>query len=414
MEQIDTHLTTTVTPAKHSWYQSWSITVCRRIVLAVLNQIKDGQIELIEQNQVHNLGNLHSPLKATVVVKDATTYIDFVKSGSIGAAKAYIEDRWTSPNLTDMIQVFALAQEQLDHIEQKMSWLSKIGHKLFHRRNNNSINGSKSNILAHYDLGNNLYKNFLDQRMQYSAAIYSNENQSLEHAQELKLETICQRLELSAEDHLIEIGSGWGGLAIYAAQNYGCKVTTTTISDEQYNYAKAQIEAKGLSEQITLLKQDYRKLEGQYDKLVSIEMIEAVGHEYFQTFFDKCNSLLKPNGKLLIQAITIADNRYEHYVKNVDFIQRYIFPGGCLPSVKILKQNISQHTDMVVENIHDIGLHYARTISDWRVRFEQNWQQIKQQGFDDTFKRLWHYYLCYCEGAFLARATSTVHLVAQK
>ena len=399
---------------KHTWFERWSINVCRRLVFNHLNKIEDAAIELFEQDKVECLGDKNAELKAVVVVNDPTTYIDFVKGGSIGAAKAYIDHRWSSPDLTLVIQVFARAQQQLDAIEDQSTWHSKLKNKLFHRGNKNNLNGSKSNILAHYDLGNDLYQNFLDSQMQYSSAIYAGPDATLEQAQNTKLETICQRLELTADDHLIEIGSGWGGLAIYAATHFGCKVTTTTISDAQYQYAKDKIERLGLSGQITLLKQDYRLLEGQYDKLVSIEMIEAVGHEYFSTFFDQCNKLVKSGGKMLIQAITIADDRYDYYRNNVDFIQRYIFPGGCLPSVEVLKTNIGQHTDMMVEQLHDIGLHYARTITDWREQFDQNWHQIKQQGFDDTFKRLWHYYLCYCEGAFLERATSTVHLVARK
>ena len=250
--------------------------------------------------------------------------------------------------------------------------------------------------------------------MMYSSAIYPQEGATLAEAQQHKLLTICQRLELKASDHLLEIGTGWGGLAIYAAQHYGCKVTTTTISDAQHAYAKQRIEELGLTEQITLLKKDYRDLTGEYDKLVSIEMIEAVGFEYLPSFFQQCNQRLKPGGKLLIQSITIADQRFDYYKHNVDFIQRYIFPGGFLPSVTVLTQNLTQHTELVTESISDIGLDYAKTLAHWREAFLNAWSELTQFGYDEKFKRLWLYYFAYCEGAFLERSTSTVHLLARK
>ena len=285
---------------------------------------------------------------------------------------------------------------------------------MLHRGNRNSQAGSKKNILAHYDLGNELYSRFLDPEMMYSSAIYPQEDASLAQAQLHKLSTICQRLELKASDHLLEIGTGWGGLAIYAAQEYGCKVTTTTISDAQHAYAKSRIEQLGLGDKITLLKRDYRELTGEYDKLVSIEMIEAVGFEYLPSFFKQCNQRLKPGGKLLIQSITIADQRFDYYKQNVDFIQRYIFPGGFLPSVTVLTQNLTQHTELVTESISDIGLDYAKTLAHWREAFLNAWSELTQFGYDEKFKRLWLYYFAYCEGAFLERSTSTVHLLARK
>jgi cyclopropane-fatty-acyl-phospholipid synthase len=250
--------------------------------------------------------------------------------------------------------------------------------------------------------------------MQYSCAIYSQEETTLEQAQQLKMKTICERLELKATDSVIEIGTGWGGLAIYMAQHYGCHVTTTTISDAQHQYAEDKINALGLTEKITLLKQDYRKLTGHYDKLVSVEMIEAVGHEYLSTFFNKCSDLLKSDGKMLIQSISIADKRYDRYRKNVDFIQKYIFPGGCLPSVSVMTEKMAKNTDLVVHEIHDIGLHYARTLHDWRIEFDQHWSELVNLGYNEEFKRLWTFYLCYCEGAFLQRSISTHHVVARK
>lgn len=392
----------------------WINRSCRQLIFKLINQMKEAQIEIHEGAEKILLGQPQAKLKVQITVHDAQLYRDVLKGGSIAAAEAYIDQRWSTPDLTTLIRIFARHQDLLDQLESKMSWVSNIKNALLNRLNANTLTGSKKNILAHYDLGNALYSRFLDDSMMYSCAIYCNPSDSLALAQQQKLAAICQKLNLSANDHLLEIGTGWGGLAIYAAQNYGCKVTTTTISDEQFAYAEQKIQQLGLENQITLLKQDYRLLQGQFDKLVSIEMIEAVGHQYLPTFFKQCNDLLKPDGKLLIQAITIADQRYDQYRKSTDFIQKYIFPGGCLPSLNIIGQQVSQVTDMMIDNIEDIGLHYARTLADWRSNFEKNWHAIQPFGYDDTFKRLWHYYFCYCEGAFMERVISTHHIVMRK
>ncbi len=399
---------------------SWFHKRCRQIVFSVLNKIEDS-LEVVELGQSFHFGNKAgeeqtstSPLQAKIVVHDLTIYADFIKGGSIGVAEAFIDNRWSSPELTNVIRLFAKAQKVTDALESKMGLMTKCKNALFHYFNRNSQQGSKKNILAHYDLGNELYTRFLDPEMMYSSAIYPNENATLADAQLNKLSLICERLSLKSSDHLLEIGTGWGGLAIYAASNYGCKVTTTTISDAQHAYAKARIEKLGLTDKITLLKKDYRDLTGQFDKLVSIEMIEAVGHKYMNSFFNQCNERLKPGGKMLLQAITIADQRFESYLNNVDFIQRYIFPGGFLPSITLMNEQLRDNTDMVTESLHDIGIDYARTLADWRDQFNHSWDELKQHGFDDKFKRLWLYYFAYCEGAFLERSISTVHLIARK
>ena len=414
MEQVQSNLHSSIIDQKQPWYQRLSSSMCRQLVFNKLSQINNACLEFHQDQQVETLGNPNSDLKGVITIHDEKAFVDFVKQGSIGAGEAFIKGHWSSPDLTKVIQVFARAQNTLDAIENRTPFLQQIKNKWLHFRNDNTLKGSKNNILAHYDLGNFLYENFLDGKMQYSSAIYDENHQTLDEAQTLKLNTICERLELQPSDHLIEIGAGWGGLAIFAATHYGCKVTTTTISDAQYQYAKSKIESLGLETQITLLKQDYRLLEGQYDKLVSIEMIEAVGYKNFPTFFSKCNSLLKPGGKSLVQAITIADQRFEHYCHNVDFIQRYIFPGGCLPSITAISTNYANHTQMVIEQLNDIGLDYAKTLEHWRERFEKRWSVLKDNGYDDNFKRLWLYYLCYCEGAFLEKAISTVHVVTRK
>ena len=401
---------------KISKQASWLDKRCRSLVFSVLAKIDYGQIELVDHSERFLFPEFaeNKSLLGRINIHDRSVYRDFVKGGSIGAAEAFIAGKWSSPNLTTVIRIFARAQQQTDALEQQRPWLTKLKYALLHRGNRNSQAGSKKNILAHYDLGNELYSRFLDPEMMYSSAIYPQEEASLAQAQLHKLSTICQRLELKASDHLLEIGTGWGGLAIYAAQEYGCKVTTTTISDAQHAYAKSRIEQLGLGDKITLLKRDYRELTGEYDKLVSIEMIEAVGFEYLPSFFKQCNQRLKPGGKLLIQSITIADQRFDYYKRSVDFIQRYIFPGGFLPSITVLAQNLTQHTELVTESIDDIGLDYAKTLAHWRDAFLNSWSELTEFGYDEQFKRLWLYYFAYCEGAFLERSTSTVHMVARK
>ena len=255
---------------------------------------------------------------------------------------------------------------------------------------------------------------WLDETMMYSSAIFEREETSLHEAQLARMKHVCDRLQLTAEDHLVEIGTGWGGLAIYAAENYGCRVTTTTISKEQYDKAKERVAAAGLQDRITLLFEDFRHLEGQFDKLVSIEMIEAIGHDLFDTYFSKCSDLLKPEGAMLIQAITIADQRYDEYRKSIDFIQRYIFPGSGLPSSSVMTDSVARNTDMRLLGLEDIGLHYATTLNRWRENFFACLPEVRQQGFSDTFVRMWEFYLCYSEGAFLERAISDVQILFAK
>ena len=386
----------------------------KKLVFGALNTLETGKVILVEGDQKYCFGESETSLSVDIHVHSAQMYKLFALGGSVGAGESYILGHWSCSDLTKLIEIFVLNQAQLDAFENKFAFFSGIANKIKHLKNKNSKQGSKRNIVAHYDLGNDLYESFLSEEMLYSSAVYPSKEASLEQAQQHKLAAICERLDLQPTDKVVEIGTGWGAFAVYAAKNYGCHITTTTISEEQHAYVKALIEKEGLQQQITLLKRDYRELDGQYDKLVSIEMIEAVGHAYLSGFFAKCNDLLKPTGAMLIQAITIACQRYQHYLKQSDFIQQYIFPGGCLPSVSEMSKQIVNSTDMVVHELHDIGLHYARTLYDWRVRFEKAWPSLDSKRFDERFYRLWQFYLCYCEGAFKQRATSAVHLVARK
>ncbi|WP_462156044.1 class I SAM-dependent methyltransferase [Pseudoalteromonas piscicida] len=386
----------------------------KKLVFGALNTLETGKVILVEGDQKYCFGESETSLSVDIYVHSAQMYKLFALGGSVGAGESYILGHWSCSDLTKLIEIFVLNQAQLDAFENKFAFFSGIANKIKHIKNKNSKQGSKRNIVAHYDLGNDLYESFLSEEMLYSSAVYPSKETSLKEAQQYKLAAICKRLDLQPTDKVVEIGTGWGAFAVYAAKHYGCHITTTTISEEQHAYVKALIEKEGLQQHITLLKQDYRELDGQYDKLVSIEMIEAVGHAYLSGFFAKCNDLLKPTGAMLIQAITIACQRYQHYLKQSDFIQQYIFPGGCLPSVSEMSKQIVNSTDMVVHELHDIGLHYARTLYDWRVRFEKAWPSLDSKRFDERFYRLWQFYLCYCEGAFKQRATSAVHLVARK
>lgn len=388
--------------------------LAKKMIFSILSTMQDAQLTFEEEGEVISLGNNEAALQGRVIIHDPRCYKKILLGGSIGAGEAYIEGLWSSPDLTKVIQVLGRERQALNKLDKSFARVMSIPSWIYHKARKNTQAGSKKNILAHYDLGNDMYRTFLDKEMLYSSAIYPHQDADLEQAQLHKLDTICQRLNLKKGETLLEIGTGWGALAIYAAQHYGVHVTTTTISDAQYDYTKARIDALQLNEQITLLKKDYRELTGEYDKLVSIEMIEAVGHEYLANFFSTCNKHLKPHGKMLIQAITISDQRYDQYRNGVDFIQRYIFPGGCLPSINVMAGNVSTKTDMVITGLHDIGQDYAQTLKHWYERFQASLQEIKKLGYGDDFIRLWQFYFCYCEGAFLERNISTVHLIAAK
>lgn len=354
------------------------------------------------------------PLQVTLTIHDSSVYRQLLFGGSIVLADSYINGEWDTEDLTGLIRLAARNLVVLNKLESRFAGVSRTFERAKHQLRNNDESGSKSNILAHYDLGNAMYERFLDDTMMYSSAVYPTPETSLARAQQHKLALICQRLQLSADDHVIEIGTGWGGFAIYAAQHYGCRVTTTTISDAQYQEAQRRVQQAGLEDKVTLLKQDYRELTGHYDKLVSIEMIEAVGHEYLPTFFAKCNELLKPTGLMVLQAITFNDQNYQDYLGSVDFIQTHIFPGGCLLSNQELNTQFTEQTDMVIKQLHDYGFDYAYTLRDWRAAFMDQRQEIKALGYDEAFIRLWEFYFCYCEGGFLERTIGVVQVTAVK
>ncbi|WP_404399295.1 cyclopropane-fatty-acyl-phospholipid synthase family protein [Idiomarina seosinensis] len=387
----------------------------RQIAFGLLSHLKHGQLVLTERgHMVGQFGQADSALKAEIDVKKPEFYRTLLVGGSIGAAELYIDKSWDTPDLTKVIQVFASNLAALDKLESRIAWLTFPVNKLSHWANRNHKQQAKKNISAHYDLGNELYSRFLDSNMQYSSGLFKHADESLEQAQINKMDRLCLELELCADDELLEIGTGWGGLAIHAAKHYGCRVTTTTISEEQFRYTQQRIQEEGLEDRITLLKQDYRDLQGQFDKLVSVEMIEAVGKQYLPTFFSTCNERLKPGGKMALQAITIADQRYNSYARSVDFIQKHIFPGGFLPSLTLMQKLFKTCTHMVVRDIHDMGKSYAETLRRWQQSFNLKFGELEPLGYDERFSRLWNYYLSYCQGGFLEETVSVVQLTATK
>ena len=403
-------LTAALKPKTRSnWVQQFA----KNQVLARLARLQIGQLTIIENGQKTVFGSDKS-MAATVTVHDAHFYGEIAFGGSIGAGEAYMLGYWKSDNLTNVIRIMAANQGVMDALEGGYQWASKPFLKVLHYLNRNTADGSRKNIAAHYDLGNDFFKLWLDPSMMYSSAIFAPLDVSLEAASNKKLQVICDKLDLKPTDHVVEIGTGWGGFAIYAAKHYGCKVTTTTISRQQFDEAVVRVNAENLQDKITLLLNDYRDLEGKFDKLVSIEMIEAVGHQFYDTYFKKCASLLKPNGMALIQAITIADQRFEAAKNSVDFIQRYIFPGSNIPSITAMLNSITKASDLKLYDCEDIGPHYATTLRKWRERFLANIDAVRKLGYSEEFIKMWEFYLCYCEGGFAERALGDVHLLLIK
>ncbi|MFK7976333.1 MAG: class I SAM-dependent methyltransferase [Halioglobus sp.] len=390
--------------------------IAREAMFRVLGRLEIGALTLHEGPDSHHFGsteNVQGPV-AEVHIHNQEVYTSILTGGSIAAGESYILGHWSSPDPVQVTRLFCANMAVMDQWDSSQSWLAGIALKIAHRLNRNTATGSKDNISAHYDLGNDFFALFLDPTMMYSSAVFDDAGVDLDTASVAKLDEICHQLELTPDDHLLEIGTGWGGMAIHAAKHFGCKVTTTTISKEQYDYACAAVARENLEDRITLLCQDYRTLEGEYDKLVSIEMIEAVGHEFYKEYFQRCSDLLKPDGKMVIQAITMADQRYEQARDDVDFIKRYIFPGGCLPSVAVIAQHLAEDTNLQMVHLRDITQDYALTLDHWRTRFMGKLDTVREMGFDENFIRMWDYYLCYCEGGFRERIISTVQLAFAK
>lgn len=387
----------------------------KQAIIGRLSRLQYGSLTLIDADDCRRFGKSRSgEPHLTLTITDPAAWMDIAFSGGLGAGEAYMAGRWHCDDLTGLAQLFLRNPQVLYGLNRGPGRLVSLLHKLWHALRRNTLQGSRDNIAAHYDLGNEMFALFLDDTMMYSCGVFEHPQATLHQASIEKLDRVCRKLDLRDDDHLLEIGSGWGGLALHAARHYGCHVTTTTISREQYAMTCERVQQAGLGDRITVLCKDYRELSGQYDKLVSIEMIEAVGHAYFDTYFEKCSSLLKPDGLMLLQSITIAEQRYAAASRSVDFIQRYIFPGGCLPSVSVISDAVTRMTNMRMLHLEDIGPHYATTLKHWRERFMNRLDAVRSLGYPDEFIRMWEYYLCYCEGGFRERTIGTAQVLLGK
>jgi len=389
--------------------------VAKTLFFKVLDTLGDGRLEIVCPEDTYVFGLPNAELKAVLVVHNERFFRRALLGGDMGMGEAFMQGDWSSPDLVGLVRLAVRNISRIEKGNKLFSMLGSIADTIRHRLRGNSKSGSRRNIGYHYDLGNDFYRLFLDSSMAYSCAYYQTPDDSLEQAQLRKFERICRKLQLRASDHLLEIGTGWGGFAAYAARNFGCRITTTTISRQQYEYADQLFKNLGMpGERITLLLEDYRNLRGQFDKLVSIEMFEAVGLKYYDSFFGACDRLLKPDGIMFLQSITMNEQNFPAYHKRCDWIQKYIFPGAELASLSEVLSSLGRCTGLSVHHAEDIGLHYAETLKAWRERFLANIAQVKALGFDETFLRMWEYYLAYCEGAFREGYVGDVQLMLRK
>ena len=387
-----------------------------KVILNLLSRMDLGTLNITMPNgEVVRLGNGNEVI-ANVEIKSNDFFRRCVLYGDIGFGEAYVDGDWDTDDITKVIKWFIVNIENAptasgSNVQNFTLNILKIFNKIYHFKRANSVDGSRKNISEHYDLNNDFFALFLDPTMTYSAAYFTEEGMDLKQAQIEKYNRLCRQLNLKPTDHVLEIGSGWGGNAIHIAKNFGCKVTTATISEEQYKLAKERIEQENLSHKIDVVLQDYRLLEGKFDKIVSIEMLEAVGHKFLDVYFKKCSDLLKKDGILAIQVITCPDSRYESLKNGVDWIQKHIFPGSLLPSVAAINKAINSTSDLTLLDLKDMGLDYARTLNIWREEFNKRLSEVKQLGFDERFIRKWNYYLCYCEAAFEMRNINVMQMV---
>ncbi|MEC8517765.1 MAG: cyclopropane-fatty-acyl-phospholipid synthase family protein [Verrucomicrobiota bacterium] len=389
--------------------------LCEKIVIKQLDNIKYGNLILVLPNKKqYKFGNKNEN-ENYIYVKNNDFFKEIVFKGNIGLGESYMKNDWETPNLTSLLTLLINNMKYLQKSGINKGSIMRIVNIVNHNLNNNTRKQSIKNIHSHYDLGNDFYKLFLDnETMMYSSAIFKNNDEKLYQAQINKLNTLISLGELNSSDHILEIGSGWGGFAIQAAKTIGCKITTITISKEQFIFTKQKILDENVDHLVDIKLCDYRDISGSYDKIVSIEMLEAVGQKYYGTFFNKCNNLLKPNGKLILQVITIPDQRFQSYKKNPDWIQKHIFPGGILPSLYELTKAIKNSSELQVDQINNIGIHYAKTLHQWRFNFNQNKTSILSLGFNEIFLRKWNYYLSYCEAGFASKFINNLHIVIKK
>ena len=380
---------------------------------SALGRLKDGELILEEDGRERRFGRPSDrvPWTGRVAIHDPAFYARAVLGGTIGICESYMDGDWDADDLATVGRILLSNQAVFHGFDRGPDWLKRPVHLLGHRLRRNSHGNSRRNISEHYDLGNDFFERFLDPTLTYSAGIFERPEATMEEASIAKYERICRKLSLRPEHHVLEIGTGWGGFALHAAGKFGCRVTSTTISEQQHARARERIRAAGLDGRVTLLLDDYRNLTGRFDRCVSIEMIEAVGHQYLEGYFRVACDRLTPEGLFCLQAITVADQRFEHHKRSVDFIKRYIFPGGCLPSIHAILDACIRKTDFQMVHLEDITPHYAETLSRWRERLRKNWDEIRRLGYEERFLRLWEYYLCNCQAAFAERYVSDVQIV---
>lgn len=410
------------TPVKQPENLNWSSRLQRKFVFGIVRRLRRGQLAIQDATGRHLFGVAEQAEDGTLVapieiqVHRPVFYGRVLRGGGLGAAESLMDGDWSCSDLTGLVRLMTRNLDLADDFDRGFGRWRKSWERLGHSLRRNSPRQARKNIGEHYDLGNDFFELFLDPTMNYSSAVFSElggagHGESLHRGQLNKMDRLCRMLELGPQDHLLEIGTGWGSLACYAAKHFGCRVTTTTISREQYQWACRRVEAEGLQDRVTVLDRDYRLLEGKYDKIISVEMIEAVGDHYYEVFFEKCNSLLNPDGLLLLQAITIVDQRYQQHLRSVDFICKYIFPGGSLPSISRLVQCAADTASMRLVQLNDYAPHYAETLRRWRQRFHQHIDQVRALGYDERFIRMWDYYLAYCEAGFEERQINLVHIL---
>jgi cyclopropane-fatty-acyl-phospholipid synthase len=385
--------------------------IARSLVLKVLSRIGDGRLTIVEDGARHELGR--GEPHALVHVADARAWGALLR-GSRGLAEAYVAGHWDSPDVAAVIRVAARNAHALDRARRRLTPVREPYQRARGALRRNTPRRSRRDIAAHYDLGNELFALMLDPTMMYSSGYFERDGMTLEEASVAKLERVCEKLELGPDDHVLEIGAGWGGFAVHAAATRGCRVTTTTISREQAEYTRARVRAAGVDDLVTVLDRDYRALTGSYDKLVSIEMIEAVGHRDFGTFFARCSELLTPAGAMLLQAITIDDRAYAVERASKSFIRTYMFPNGCLPSLEVIARSVARRSDLGLIHLEDFGADYAETLRRWRANLERDPQRLADLGYDARFRRLWRLYLSYCEAGFAERRIGVAQMLYAK
>jgi cyclopropane-fatty-acyl-phospholipid synthase len=391
--------------------------LARRAVLAGLQRLRGGRVHVLDRSSGHTLvagPAVGTGLSAQLVIEDPRAYVEIARRGTLGAAEAYMQGWWAVDDLTSLLRIFVRDLASADDLERSASPWRQALERVQYAMRRNSRTGSRRNIRDHYDLGNDFFSLVLDETMTYSCGFFAHPGTSMREASVAKIDRLCRKLELRPEHRLLEVGTGWGSCAIHAATHYGCRVTTATISPAQHEVALRRVREAGVADRVEVLLRDYRDLEGTFDRLVSIEMIEAVGHRFLPTYFGRCSRLLSAEGVMAIQAITMPDHRYERSLREVDFIQRYVFPGSCVPSTAAMTAAIAQASDLRLVQLEDMTDHYVPTLRAWRRNFLEHLDEIRSLGYDERFQRLWTYYLAYCEAGFAERYTGTVQMVLAK